>query len=120
MQWLLVSSLVVCWLSEVSLLSINECLIGGFSVVFKNAMIGVLILVLIEGVSTIVGAFQMRWQHQMIQEMMEAEKKKMQDMQYRKERNLDNPWAVDYNETLSKENTKASEGLKDIAKSYSF
>jgi hypothetical protein len=43
--------------------------IGGMSVAFKNAMMGGVILLLIEGVSTIVTSISMRKQYQMMEEM---------------------------------------------------
>ncbi len=52
-------------------------MLGGMSVAFKNAMMGGFILLLIEGVSTIVTSVQMRYQYKMMQEMQEAEMKKM-------------------------------------------
>lgn len=90
------------------------------SVAFKNAMVGGVILLLIEGVSVVVTAMQMRYQYQMMDRMHKEELEKMQAAMYRKERNLDNPWAVDFNETLSKETTKQSEKLVDKAKSFTF
>jgi mitochondrial import inner membrane translocase subunit TIM17 len=47
--------------------------IGGMSVAFKNAMVGGVILALIEGVSTVVTSVSMRRQYQMMEEMRNAE-----------------------------------------------
>ena len=58
-QLLLVSLLVVSLQSEVISLTLNT-LLGGMSVAFKNAMMGGVILALIEGVSTIVTSIAMR------------------------------------------------------------
>jgi hypothetical protein len=43
------------------------------SVAFKNAMVGGVILALIEGVSTVVTSVSMRRQYQMMEEMRNAE-----------------------------------------------
>ena len=44
-------------------------MVGGASMAFKNAMIGGVILALIEGVSTIVTSVSMRRQYQMMEIM---------------------------------------------------
>jgi hypothetical protein len=44
-------------------------IIGGLSIAFKNAMMGGLILGLIEGVSTVVTSIAMRRNYQMMEEM---------------------------------------------------
>ena len=47
--------------------------IGGLSIAFKNAMMGGLILGLIEGVSTVITSIAMRRNYQMMEEMQKAE-----------------------------------------------
>jgi len=50
---------------------------GGLSVAFKNAAIGGVILLLIEGVSTIVTSFAMRQQYKMMEQMQKEEMERM-------------------------------------------
>ena len=47
------------------------------SIAFKNAMVGGVILALIEGVSTIVTSISMRRQYVMMEEMQKAELEKI-------------------------------------------
>lgn len=61
MQLLLASLLEVFWLLEVNFsFKMNNLLPGGLNVAFKNAMMGGVILALIEGVSTVVTSISMR------------------------------------------------------------
>eukprot|EP00347_Sterkiella_histriomuscorum_P018556 403345063 len=91
---------------------------GGLNVAFKNAMMGGVILALIEGVSTIVTSISMRRQYQMMEEMQKAE---MERMQKQMRRGGADPWAVDYTEQLAKgQAAPESESLIDKAKSFSF
>ena len=50
---------------------------GGASVAFKNALVGGVILALIEGVTVAVTAISMRRQYQMMEEMQKAEMDRM-------------------------------------------
>jgi import inner membrane translocase subunit TIM17 len=95
---------------------------GGLSVAFKNAFIGGVILMLIEGVSVVVSSIAMRHQYQMMEAMQKEEMEKMKQMMaQQKEAKLMNPWAADYNEELNSETrTKAAETMVDKAKSFSF
>lgn len=95
---------------------------GGLSVAFKNAFIGGVILMLIEGVSVVVSSVAMRHQYQMMEAMQKEEMEKIKlMMQQQKEAKLQNPWAADYNEELNSETrTKAAESMVDKAKSFSF
>lgn len=92
-------------------------IVGGLSVAFKNAAIGGIILLLIEGVSTIVTSVSMRRQYQMMEEMQKAE---MERIKKQMARGKANPWEVDFNPDAAKNTTKESENLLDKAKSFSF
>ena len=89
---------------------------GGLSVAFKNAFIGGVILLLIEGVSTIVTSVAMR--HQYMAQQAEMEKLKnmteAQRMAY-----MQNMWNTEYNQNDSNAN-KESEKMIDKAKSFSY
>ena len=95
---------------------------GGLSVAFKNAFIGGVILMLIEGVSVVVSSVAMRHQYQMMEAMQKEEMEKIKVMmQQQKEAKLQNPWATDFNEELNSETrTKPAEKMVDKAKSFSF
>ena len=53
---------------------------GGLSVAFKNAFIGGVILMLIEGVSVVVSSVAMRHQYQMMEAMRKEEMEKIKMM----------------------------------------
>ena len=92
---------------------------GGLSMAFKNAFIGGGILMLIEGVSTIVTSVAMRQQYYMMEQM---QKEQMEEMKRQAERGrqaeIDNPWNTDFSKDQAK--GKESEGLIDKAKSFSW
>jgi hypothetical protein len=89
------------------------------SVAFKNAMMGGVILLLIESVSNIVTAVSMRRQYQMMEEMQKAEMEKMKKAMARGGKPV-NPWEVDFNPEMAKSSTKEAETLLDKAKAFSF
>lgn len=98
---------------------------GGASVAFKNAVIGGAILLLIEGVSTLVTQVAMRQQYKYMEQMQKEEMEKIRaQMMAGKTAAQENPWAVDYNpELLGKSAEGKREGgdsLIDKAKSFSF
>ena len=67
---------------------------GGANLAFKNAMIGGLILGLIEGISVIISSVAMRRQHMMIEQMQKMQLEQMKkQMQQEK-----NPWEVEFDE----------------------
>ena len=90
------------------------------SVAFKNAMVGGVILALIEGVSTIVTSVSMRRQYQMMEEMRNAEMERIKKQMQRGNMPGADPWNIDYNETLAKQGAPQNETLIDRAKSFSF
>lgn len=94
--------------------------VGGVSVAFKNAMVGGVILFLIEGVSTVVTSISMRRQYQMMEEMQKAEMDRIKKQMQRGKMPGADPWNVDYNETLAKQGAPENETLIDKAKSFSF
>ena len=72
---------------------------GGLSVAFKNAFIGGVILLLIEGVSTIVTSVATRQQYMYMEQMQKEEMEKMRRMaEQGKLAHDNNPWNTDYNE----------------------
>lgn len=88
------------------------------SVAFKNAMVGGVILALIEGVSTVVTSISMRRQYQMMEEMQKAE---MERIKRQMRKGGPDPWAVDYNSTLADAQAPPeNETLLDKAKAFSF
>lgn len=91
---------------------------GGLNVAFKNAMMGGVILMLIEGLSTIITSISMRKQYQMMEEMQKAE---MQRIEKQMRKGGVDPWAVDYSEQLAQaQKAPESESLIDKAKSFTF
>ena len=92
---------------------------GGLSVAFKNAIIGGVILGLIEGVSTLITSFSMRQQYKF---MEEEQKRQMEEAQRILRKGGNDPWAVDYNAEVAEINKKptSAETLLDKAKSFSF
>jgi import inner membrane translocase subunit TIM17 len=95
---------------------------GGLSVAFKNAAIGGMILLLIEGVSTVVTSVAMRQQYKMMEQMQKEELERIrQQMLAGKTAAQENPWAVDFNpELVDKSAAGRAETLVDKAKSFSF
>lgn len=95
---------------------------GGLSVAFKNALIGGLILTLIQGVTVGVSAIMMRQQYKMMEEMQKQEMERIRMMQERGRAAADaNPWAVDYDaDKAKKASSKESETMIDKAKAFSF
>jgi mitochondrial import inner membrane translocase subunit TIM17 len=89
---------------------------GGLSVAFKNAFIGGVILLLIEGVSTIVTSVAMR--HQYMAQQAEMEKLKNMTEKQRMEY-MQNMWNTEYNQQESNAN-KEGETMLDKAKSFSY
>ena len=90
---------------------------GGMNVAFKNAMVGGVILGLIEGVSIIITSVSMRRQYAMMEEMQKVEMAKIKAMQ---KRGGANPWEVDYDPEKAKFAVDEDETLQDKAKSFSF
>ena len=94
---------------------------GGISVANKNALMGGVILALIEGVSVIVTSFTMRQQH-----AYAAEEQKKQLAQYKammKKGGNPDPSTLDYNFEASKQDAPQqakAETLIDRAKQFSF
>jgi hypothetical protein len=88
------------------------------SVAFMNAMVGGVILLLIEGVSTVVTSISMRRQYQMMEEMQKQELERMRKAMAQGK--PANPWEVDYDADKAAKSTKESETLMDKAKSFSF
>lgn len=98
---------------------------GGMSVAFKNAFIGGVILLLIEGVSTVVTSVAMRQQYKMMEQMQKEELERIkQQMAMSKHAAQTNPWAVDYNAEMAEKSAVGAKGegetLLDKAKSFSF
>jgi import inner membrane translocase subunit TIM17 len=92
---------------------------GGLSMAFKNAAIGGLILLLIEGVSTIVTSVAMRQQYYYMEQMQKEEMEKMRLMAERgRQAHANNPWNTDFSQDSAK--GKESEQLVDKAKSFSW
>ena len=92
---------------------------GGLSMAFKNAAIGGLILLLIEGVSTIVTSVAMRQQYFYMEQMQKEEMEKMRLMAERgRQAHANNPWNTDFSQDSAK--GKESEQLVDKAKSFSW
>lgn len=67
---------------------------GGANLAFKNAVMGGLILGLIEGISIIMQAFMMRQQHMMMQQAQQQELEKMKAQANQGK----NPWEVEFDE----------------------
>ena len=90
---------------------------------------GGFIIMLIEGVSNIFTAIATRRQHQMMQEMYQAEMERQKAMMAR---GGDNPWEVNYDEKLAKnqdgidqenslkDSSEGGSGILSKAKSFSF
>jgi import inner membrane translocase subunit TIM17 len=68
---------------------------GGMAVAFRQAMIGGVILMVIEGVGTLMGAIMMRQQQQF---QLEMQKQEMARMKALYQRGGDNPYAVAYDQ----------------------
>ena len=68
---------------------------GGASQAFKQACMGGVILVLIEGASILMNAIMTRRQHEYMQEMQKQELARMKGML---QRGGDNPWEVNYSQ----------------------
>lgn len=83
---------------------------------FKNAFIGGVILLLIEGVSTIVTSVAMR--HQYLAQQAEMDKLKNMTEQQRMAY-MQNMWNTEYNQSESNAN-KETETMVDKAKSFSY
>ncbi len=96
----------------------NELKLGGANVAFKNAVMGGVILLLIEGVTTIITSVAMRRQYQMMEEMQKAEMERIKK-QMAAGKPI-NPWEVDFDADKATKSTKESETLLDKAKSFSF
>ena len=92
-------------------------MIGGASIAFKNAMVGGVILGLIEGVSTIVTSVSMRRQYMF---MEEEQKKQVEQMKRQMRKGGSDPWAVDYNREVATMEGPEGETMIDTAKSVSF
>ena len=90
---------------------------GGAAVAFKQAMIGGVILMIIETVGGLMQAIMARRQMEFQQEMMKQEMARMKQMALR---GGDNPWQVDYNTNQAKSIDAAFDGdsttVKDKAK----
>ncbi len=89
------------------------------SIAFRQALIGGVILALIEGVSTIVTSVSMRNYHMIMQEEQKKQVEAYKRMLKRGGGQID-PWAVDFNENQAKQGPDQSETLIDKAKSFSF
>ena len=85
---------------------------GGASVACKQAMMGGMILLIIEGVSQVFSAVAMRKQHQMMQEQQQIELARMKAMM---QRGGENPWQVDYDSSLAKGNDSVDSERADLA-----
>ena len=100
---------------------------GGTSVAFKQAMMGGLILMLIEGASQLFMAISMRNQHLAMQQQMKE--MRMREMAMAS-RGGENPWEVDYNKDQagkiaeSEADANLSDGssslMEKATKSFSF
>uniref|UniRef100_A0A7S3J3Y2 Uncharacterized protein n=1 Tax=Euplotes harpa TaxID=151035 RepID=A0A7S3J3Y2_9SPIT len=88
---------------------------GGANLAFKNALIGGVILGLIEGISIIMQSVMARRQFMMIEQMQkeQIEKMKLAAAQQR------NPWEVNFDEKESY-GTGGFDGSKSSGTSYSF
>ena len=82
---------------------------------FQNAVIGAVILGLIEGVSIVFQSMQMRKQHQQMQEM---QKMQIEEMKRAQRQAQNNPWEAGFEEG-QKADAKSTDG-EDGFKSYSF
>lgn len=69
-------------------------LIGGMNVAFKNAVMGGVILLIIEGVTTIITSISMRHQYQMMEQMQKEEMERIKKQMAQGK--PVNPWEVDY------------------------
>ena len=88
------------------------------SIAFKNALIGGVILALIEGVSTVVTSVSMRRQYMY---MEEEQKKQMEAFKKQMRKGGSDPWAVDYNKDVAAMGAAPeTENMVDQAKSFSF
>jgi len=66
---------------------------GGMNVAFKNALMGGVILGLIEGVSIVLTSVQMRQQYKQLEEMQRMQ---LEEMKKLHRKGGSDPWAVDY------------------------
>lgn len=92
---------------------------GGANLAFKNAVMGGLILGLIEGISIVIQSVAMRRQHMMMEQMQKMELEKMQ----RAAKENKNPWEVEFDEKESggvPQFEADSTGGAGAAKSFSF
>eukprot|EP00997_Jenningsia_sp_PLL12_P007435 NODE_4067_length_700_cov_82.883257_g3441_i0.p1 GENE.NODE_4067_length_700_cov_82.883257_g3441_i0~~NODE_4067_length_700_cov_82.883257_g3441_i0.p1 ORF type:complete len:200 (-),score=36.10 NODE_4067_length_700_cov_82.883257_g3441_i0:63-662(-) len=90
---------------------------GGLNMAFKQAMMGGLILALIEGVSTAFTGMMMRQQYQMMEEMQRQQKLEAERLTRKGGKDQ---WAVDYDKQYDGKSVDHNEAMVDSAKSYSL
>jgi hypothetical protein len=87
---------------------------GGANLAFKNAVMGGVILGLIEGISIVIQSVAMRRQHMMMEQM---QKQELERMKMAANQNK-NPWEVEFDEGSSGGSPMGGAG--DSSKSFSF
>jgi import inner membrane translocase subunit TIM17 len=89
---------------------------SGPQAAFKNALIGSVMLTLIEGMTVFITAYSMRMQQQMMEEQMALQKAELEKML---RRGGTDPWAVDFNKELAgRDIADPTEVMKYKAESY--